>query len=90
MDRPDGRRDKPQVMPSGICPSCGGSGVLRTDASGYRTCLDCVGQGSLPLDAASGFPSPAQVFVPPAEVLRRRAWRGGFRGDVSAWTSGAR
>ena len=90
MDRSDGRTTKAQAMPGDTCPSCGGSGVLRTDASGYRTCLDCVGQGSLPLYEASGFPPPAQVFAAPAEVLRRRTWRGGFRGDVSAWTSGAR
>ena len=29
------------------CSTCGGSGVLRTDGSGYRTCLACVGQGVL-------------------------------------------
>lgn len=90
MDRTDGRRAKGQAMPGDTCPRCGGSGVLRTDASGYRTCLDCVGQGSLPRYETSGFPPPAEVFARPAEVLRRRAWRGGFRGEVSAWTSGAR
>ena len=83
MERTDGHRATTPAMPGDTCPSCGGSGVLRTDASGYRTCLNCVGQGSLPRYEASGFP-------PPAEVLRRRVWRGGFRGDVSAWTSGAR
>jgi len=90
MEPTTGRRAKAQAMPGDTCPSCGGSGVLRTDASGYRTCLDCVGQGSLPLYEASGFPPPAEVFAPPVEVLRRRSWPGGFRGDLSAWTSGAR
>ena len=90
MDRIEGPRAKSKAMPGDTCPSCGGSGVLRTDASGYRTCLDCVGQGSLPRYEASGFPSAAEVFAQPAEVLGRRAWRGGFRGEVSAWTSGAR
>jgi len=37
------------------CPDCGGSGVLRTDAAGYRTCLTCVGQGTLPRFALTGF-----------------------------------
>lgn len=30
------------------CIRCGGSGVLRTSEAGYRTCLDCIGQGALP------------------------------------------
>ena len=32
----------------GVCTSCGGSGVLRTDSAAYRTCLDCLGQGQRP------------------------------------------
>ena len=83
MDRSQQRGGPAPAQSADTCRSCGGSGVLRTDASGYRTCLTCVGQGSLPRFEASGFPSPA-------EVLRRRQWRGGFRGDLSAWTSGAR
>ncbi|MFM7313310.1 MAG: hypothetical protein ACKO0M_09105 [Cyanobium sp.] len=90
MERPDGRRARSQAGPGDTCPTCGGSGVLRTDAAGYRTCLDCVGQGSLPRFEASGFPAARQVLASPAEALRGRAWRGGFRGDLSAWTSGAR
>ena len=31
------------------CPSCGGSGVLRLSAMRFRTCLDCAGQGVLPV-----------------------------------------
>ena len=30
------------------CPQCGGSGLLRIDDQRYRTCLDCLGQGSSP------------------------------------------
>ena len=37
------------------CTRCGGSGILRTDSSGYRTCLDCLGQGvTLRLAGACG------------------------------------
>ncbi|MEY4298013.1 MAG: hypothetical protein RLZZ423_1192 [Cyanobacteriota bacterium] len=90
MDRPEGRRGQAQAGPGDTCPACGGSGVLRTDASGYRTCLECVGQGSLPRYEASGFPPPAPLFGTPAEVLGRRVRRGGVRGGLSAWTSGAR
>jgi hypothetical protein len=90
MDRSSGSRAKAQALPGASCPSCGGSGVLRTDASGYRTCLDCVGQGSLPRYESAGFPVPAEVFAPPEDAPRTRFWRGGFRGEVSAWTSGAR
>ena len=35
------------------CPSCGGSGVLRLSARRFRTCLDCAGQGILPVVPAS-------------------------------------
>jgi hypothetical protein len=83
MDRSDGRLGGVWPMPGDPCPSCGGSGVLRTTATGYRTCLTCVGQGTLPCFEASPFP-------PPAEVLRRRRRAAGFRGELSAWTSGAR
>jgi hypothetical protein len=34
--------------PCGTCSCCGGSGVLRTENAGYRTCLECVGQGVKP------------------------------------------
>jgi hypothetical protein len=65
------------------CPSCGGSGVLRITALRYRTCLECVGQGALPR-----FESPGRL--PASLLLGSRGWTGGFRGDLSAWTSGAR
>ncbi|MCP9799617.1 hypothetical protein [Synechococcus sp. RedBA-s] len=29
------------------CSHCGGSGVLRLGGRSFRTCLDCLGQGSL-------------------------------------------
>ena len=29
------------------CSHCGGSGVLRLGGCSFRTCLDCLGQGSL-------------------------------------------
>ena len=29
------------------CSHCGGSGVLRLGGHSFRTCLDCLGQGSL-------------------------------------------
>jgi DnaJ-class molecular chaperone len=82
MDRSQGRRDESLAQSGGVCPSCGGSGVLRTDAAGYRTCLECVGQGALPRFETSGF-APA-VAVRAAGQRRLR----GFRGDLSAWSSG--
>ncbi len=30
------------------CPHCGGSGVLRLGGHRFRTCLECLGQGTLP------------------------------------------
>jgi hypothetical protein len=36
-----------------VCPSCGGSGMLRLDDQRFRTCLDCLGQGRLPAVAAA-------------------------------------
>ena len=35
------------------CPRCGGSGIQRTQTAGYRTCLQCVGQGTILLISAS-------------------------------------
>jgi hypothetical protein len=82
MDRSEGNRSNGN--PNQVCLQCGGSGVLRTHATAYRTCLDCVGQGLLPRFDTSG-------LLPPATAWRRRhGWTGGFRGDLSAWTSGAR
>ena len=36
-----------------MCPSCGGSGMLRLGDQRFRTCLDCLGQGHLPAVAAA-------------------------------------
>ncbi len=30
-----------------ICPNCGGSGIQRISHLRFRTCLDCLGQGSV-------------------------------------------
>lgn len=68
----------------GACPSCGGSGVLRTNGTSYRTCLDCVGQGVLPQ-----FEANDDLSLAMARAMGRGVNRG-FRGDLSAWTSGAR
>jgi hypothetical protein len=68
------------------CPSCGGSGVLRTDSAGYRTCLECVGQGVQPdCQRQPLAASPAAL----SQWLKRSS-RKGVRNDLSAWISGAR
>ena len=36
-----------------VCSTCGGSGTLRLGDQSFRTCLDCLGQGSLPALAAA-------------------------------------
>lgn len=58
MARSDGPFAAAAAQAAGPCPSCGGSGVLRTDRSGHRTCLDCVGQGVLPAPQASALRAP--------------------------------
>jgi hypothetical protein len=73
------------------CSCCGGSGVLRIDSSAYRTCLECLGQGQKPrFETVFGLPDPlAAPLAPPLAEPSRRLTKG-FRGDLSAWTSGAR
>jgi hypothetical protein len=72
---------------SSTCSCCGGSGVLRTEAAGYRTCLECLGQGQAPVfETVFGLPDPA---APPATEPCQRAPRGA-RAEISASTSGAR
>ena len=66
------------------CGTCGGSGVLRTDGSGYRTCLACVGQGVLPQFVGRDALSEAMV-----RALIRRPKRSRLPVDLSAST-GAR
>ena len=54
----------PAAAPTGSrkCQSCGGSGVLRLNALRFRTCLDCAGQGMLPVvPAASSFEPQPQL-----------------------------
>ncbi|MFN4864988.1 MAG: hypothetical protein ACK5GZ_01495 [Cyanobium sp.] len=36
-----------------VCPSCGGSGMLRLGDQRFRTCLDCLGQGHMPAVGAA-------------------------------------
>jgi len=67
------------------CGSCGGSGVLRTDGSGYRTCLACVGQGVLPQFVGNDPLSAAMV-----RALMGRPRRSRPPAPISASTSGAR
>jgi DnaJ-class molecular chaperone len=43
-----------------VCPSCGGSGMLRLGDQRFRTCLDCLGQGRLSAVAAAT--TVAEVF----------------------------
>ena len=69
------------------CYCCGGSGVLRTESAGYRTCLSCLGQGQLPVfERVLGVSDPA---VSPELDLYQRLPKG-LRSDISASTSGAR
>ena len=65
MDQEIGPAPSPLQIPEALngprrCPSCGGSGVLRLSAMRFRTCLDCAGQGLLPVvPARSAFePQP--------------------------------
>ena len=69
------------------CSCCGGSGVLRTEAVGYRTCLECLGQGQTPVfETVFGLPDPA---APPVAEPRKR-WPRAACADISASISGAR
>ena len=92
MDRPPVRRAAFVPQPGDPCPDCGGSGVLRTDAAGYRTCLACVGQGMLPRLDTAGFssalaspevasPEVAAAASKEPAVVRRRCQ------GLSAWSS---
>ena len=70
-----------------VCSCCGGSGVLRTEAAGYRTCLECLGQGQTPVfETVFGLPDPE---APPA-ADSCKCWPRGARADISASISGAR
>ena len=65
-----------------VCPTCGGSGTLRLGDQSFRTCLDCLGQGSLPALAAAEttavLATPA-VLVTPAAVTAPAAVLAGGR-----------
>ena len=97
--------------PAAPCPTCGGSGVLRTDVSGYRTCLTCVVQGvrwmllssdclsELAGQQLAGQQLAGQQLAGQQLASRQLEVRGRerpgpsrplHRGDLSAWSSGAR
>ncbi len=65
--------------------------MLRIDSSAYRTCLECLGQGQKPrFETVFGLPDPLAPPLPQPLAESSRRLRKGFRGDLSAWTSGAR
>jgi len=51
------------------CKTCGGSGVLRLNALRFRTCLDCAGQGMLPVVPARSSFEPQPQLVPALDQL---------------------
>lgn len=51
------------------CQTCGGSGVLRLTALRFRTCLDCAGQGMLPVVPASSSFEPQPQLGPALDQL---------------------
>jgi hypothetical protein len=67
------------------CPHCGGSGVLRMSDQRFRTCLDCLGQGHLPIFD----PQPSlqellhrqedRVPLPPADGINAEAVSSGSK-----------
>ncbi|CAK6699209.1 hypothetical protein [Synechococcus sp. CBW1107] len=48
-------------MVSKRCSHCGGSGVLRLGGHSFRTCLDCLGQGSLQGSLADHLAAPRDI-----------------------------
>ncbi len=70
-----------------VCPTCGGSGTLRLGDQSFRTCLDCLGQGSLPalaaaettavLAAPAVLATPAVLVTPPAVTAPTAVLAGG-------------
>ena len=64
-----------------VCPTCGGSGTLRLGDQSFRTCLDCLGQGSLPALAAAEttavLAAPAVLVTPPAVTAPTAVLAGG-------------
>ena len=53
MARSEKRGKETGEQGSQPCSCCGGSGIQRTQTAGYRTCLQCVGQGTVLLINAS-------------------------------------
>jgi len=64
-----------------VCPTCGGSGTLRLGDQSFRTCLDCLGQGSLPALAAAEttavLATPAVLAAPAAVTAPAAVLAGG-------------
>jgi hypothetical protein len=64
-----------------VCPTCGGSGTLRLGDQSFRTCLDCLGQGSLPALAAAEttavLAAPAVLATPAAVTAPAAVLAGG-------------
>jgi len=57
-----------------ICPVCGGSGIQRISHLRFRTCLDCLGQGSLSEQIANKYVLRSAVADPhPAKQEREIA-----------------
>ena len=52
------------------CPRCGGSGILRLGDHRYRTCLDCLGVGKLPVGAPPSPPRCSLSAAPSAAASR--------------------
>ncbi|WP_043368750.1 hypothetical protein [Cyanobium sp. PCC 7001] len=49
------------------CSHCGGSGILRLDDQRFRTCLECLGQGRLPV------PTPRPTVTPISAAMSSSA-----------------
>ena len=50
-----------------ICPNCGGSGIQRISHLRFRTCLDCLGQGSIIKELTTSYALRSPAGDPQAE-----------------------
>jgi len=57
---PHGDMGSSAAWHSAACPACGGSGILRLAQRGHRTCLNCVGSGTVHQSEA---PTISAVFA---------------------------
>ena len=44
------------------CTACGGSGMLRQGSDSYRTCLECMGVGTIPVHDHEPVTVPAVIL----------------------------